>query len=270
MRELLARIANFLVRFKIKIVHIETWDSLVAESDLQRRFNCIYAASILLNRNPQDFLPLGMSSQSQLSQDVVALMVANRKKNGYFVEFGASNGKDLSNTYLLEKEYEWDGLLCEPNPAFTERLKATRDAEIMTRAVYSKSDLQMNFSLSGELSSLTDYSTADQFSHIRIRSPKISVSTISLLDALLEAKAPKFIDYLSVDTEGSELEVLSAFDWSSFRFGFITVEHNFTPNEEKLEILLKTAGYSRILHAHSRFDAWFIPDDTLPNSFWSQ
>lgn len=254
------------MKLKIRIIHVETWDSLVAESDILRKSNCIYAASRLLQREPEEYLQLIDRSQSQLTQDVVALMISNRKHRGYFVEFGASNGKDLSNTYLLEKDFRWHGLLCEPNPEFTENLMHTREAVIITKAVYSKSDFKMEFSLSGELSSLTDFSTGDKFSHIRNRSPKITVSTISLLDALLEAKAPSFIDYLSVDTEGSEYEVLAAFDWSLYRFGFITVEHNFTPNEEKLESLLLKAGYSRVLAAHSHFDAWFVPRELISRS----
>lgn len=56
----------------------------------------------------------GMDSKFQIQQDIFVLVATNFKKGGFFIEFGATNGIDLSNTYLLEKEYEWKGILGEP------------------------------------------------------------------------------------------------------------------------------------------------------------
>ena len=63
---------------------------------------------------------------------------------------------------------------------------------------------------------------------------KYKVPTISLLDLLDIHNAPKFIDYLSIDTEGSEYEILNAFDFNKYKFRVITCEHNFTPMREKI------------------------------------
>lgn len=52
--------------------------------------------------------------QSQASQDVFALVANGFKRGGYFVEFGATNGKSISNTYVLEKEFGWTGIVAEP------------------------------------------------------------------------------------------------------------------------------------------------------------
>ena len=84
------------------------------------------------------------------------------------------------------------------------------------------------------------------------------MSTISLYDMLKKHNAPQFIDYLSIDTEGSEYEILNAFDFSAYRFGCITVEHNFTPMREKIFNLLSQNGYERKFTEFSRFDDWYV------------
>ena len=55
------------------------------------------------------FIKLVRESRSQFGQDLFALLSLNFKRGGYFVEFGATNGIEKSNTYLLEKELGWAG-----------------------------------------------------------------------------------------------------------------------------------------------------------------
>ena len=54
------------------------------------------------------------NTKSQINQDIFVLYTLNWKRNGFFVEFGATDGMDLSNTYLLEKDFGWRGILSEP------------------------------------------------------------------------------------------------------------------------------------------------------------
>ncbi len=65
-------------------------------------------------------------SYSQLKQDIWVLNKLNHKKNGFFVEAGACDGLYLSNTLLLEKEYDWSGICCEPNKQYYEKLLLNR------------------------------------------------------------------------------------------------------------------------------------------------
>jgi hypothetical protein len=70
------------------------------------------------------------------------------------------------------------------------------------------------------------------------------VKTLTLTDLLDKAKAPSFIDYLSLDTEGSEFEILRATDFSRYTFGLIDVEHNFVePRRTEIRNLLLSHGY---------------------------
>lgn len=62
-------------------------------------------------------------TKSENFQDIIVLIKLNFKKRGFFVEFGAGNGLDYNNTYLLEKEYLWNSIVCEPAKKFHDKLK---------------------------------------------------------------------------------------------------------------------------------------------------
>ena len=68
------------------------------------------------------------------------------------------------------------------------------------------------------------------------------------------------IDYLSIDTEGSEFEILNSFDFSKFKFRIITCEHNYTPMREKIFELLTKNGYTRVFKEISFNDDWYVSD----------
>jgi hypothetical protein len=119
---------------------------------------------------------------------------------------------------------------------------------------------------SPELSTIGVFATHDN--HSRKLSSAEKIKTVSLLDLLDQYQAPSFIDYLSVDTEGSEFEVLNSFDFSKYRFGLITVEHNFTPMRQQLHELLTSNGYKRILASYSVFDDWHVPASEAVPDHW--
>jgi len=195
-------------------------------------------------------------SKSQIKQDVFALAELDFKTDGYFVEFGAANGVDLSNTYIMEKEFNWQGILAEPAKMWHESLKQNRNCHIDFDCVWSKSGEVLEFNELAELSTIDQFSDTD--CHERINGTKYQVNTISLVDLLQKYNAPEKIDYLSIDTEGSEYEILSAFDFSKYQIKIITCEHNYTPMREKIFDLLSSHGYIR-KHTHvSFFDDWYV------------
>ena len=200
------------------------------------------------------------SSKSQLGQDLLALIGSGAKNKGFFVEFGSADGVALSNSYLLENEFGWSGILCEPSRSWHEDLKRNRRCIVDTRCVYSRSGEQISFSENyiGELSGITEFTGDNHHGILDRTTSSYQVETISLLDLLKHHNAPKHIEFLSVDTEGSEFEILNAFDFSQYSFGAICVEHNYLENRSKVKDLLVSKGYRQVYPELSDFDDWFV------------
>ena len=68
---------------------------------------------------------------------------------------------------------------------------------------------------------------------------------------------PKRIDYLSIDTEGSEYEILSNFNFDAYDIRAITCEHNYMPERERIYKLLTSKGYFRVDTEKSKWDDWY-------------
>lgn len=199
------------------------------------------------------------ASKSQLRQDLFALSQLGFRRDGFFVEFGATNGVELSNSWLMEKQFGWTGILAEPARVWHADLHANRSCIIETDCVWKVTGQKLEFAevSAAELSTLASVSDGDG-QNIRRRSTRYEVTTVTLTDMLERNGAPREIDYLSIDTEGSEFDILQAHDFDRFRFKVITCEHNNTPNRKRIYDLLVSKGYRRVMEPQSRFDDWYV------------
>lgn len=200
------------------------------------------------------------SSCGQLQQDVFALLELGLKKGGYFVEFGATNGVDLSNTHLLEMEFDWIGILAEPATSWFPALIQNRNCHIDHRAVWAQSGktLLFNEPLGAQLSTIDTYSDSDFHRESRLEGTKYQVQSITLEELLDSYGAPETIDFLSIDTEGSELDILKPFSFDRYKFRVIVCEHNFSENRSQINQLLLSHGYIQKYQEISEFDDWYV------------
>ena len=204
-------------------------------------------------------------SKSQLRQDLFVLSELRFKENGFFVEFGATNGVDFSNTHILETKFNWNGLLAEPAQIWHSALKENRSVAIETDCVWRKTGEILLFNEVQDEKHNGEFSTIDSFTNLDMHtksrnsaSNKYEVKTISLQDMLKKHNAPKQIDYLSIDTEGSEFEILSSFNFDEYDIKIITCEHNYTSMRKKIYSLLTKNGYERKYNKYSLFDDWYV------------
>ena len=182
-------------------------------------------------------------SYSQIGQDLWVNSILGNKKNGYFVELGACDGLHLSNTLYFEKHFEWNGICIEPNDIYFQKLKENRKCNISDSLIYSKSGELVDFSISGAASGIVDENIGP-FTRKDVIIKKITETLENVLDTF---QAPRIIDYLSLDVEGQEYNILSTFPFNKYRFSCITVEHNapHIGNENQILIrkLLEKNGY---------------------------
>jgi FkbM family methyltransferase len=201
------------------------------------------------------------ASRAQLQQDIFAWSRRDFRAGGFFVEFGACDGVQHSNTQMLEAEHGWTGILAEPARRWHDALANNRPgARIDRECVWSGTGEQLMFVETdcAELSTIERFADADRHSPSRRGGARYSVRTITLDDLLDKYDAPRDIDYLSLDTEGSEYEILAAHDFTSRRIHVITCEHNYSPARERVRQLLVQNGYERVLPDLSLWDDWYV------------
>jgi FkbM family methyltransferase len=190
-----------------------------------------------------------------LKQDAVVYGFLHNKSHGFFVDVGAmheANGSG-SNTYALEKDYGWKGLLIEPHPDRAEELRKVRGVPVCAVAIFDRDGgfLELESSTMGGVTECEADSLWRAWMKLGAISvpwkPKFATVTVparSLTSLLMEHQAPRVIDYLSVDTEGSEYQILSAIDYSAHQYNVINYEHNFVSAlREKTARLLEGKGY---------------------------
>lgn len=237
--------------------HLGTFDR-----DLDPQF--LRAVSLIRGASDEEALFVRDLANSIVShadslQDIWVIHETRRKVGGYFVEFGAADGIVGSNTLSLERDFRWRGILAEPNPAWHCNLSRNRSAEIDLRCVFTNTGERVKFAATRYpcISTILEYVTSDGHSESRTDHIVIEAETVSLNDLLVSHGAPREIDYISIDTEGSELDILRAFDFSRWDVQLFSIEHNLTPREQAVDALMFQSGYERRYPRCSAVDAWY-------------
>lgn len=183
-----------------------------------------------------------MKLYSQLGQDETVFNYYNKLKTGYFVEVGAFDGVSFSNTFALE-QVGWKGVCVEPLPCRFSELVKNRSCKAYNVAAYQVSGKVLDFVIADSPMLSGDVTRID-VSRVSNLNNRISVPTMNLTEILDDAHAPSFIEFLSLDTEGSELDVLKGIDFKKYAFGYMTVEHNFLePARTNIRNFLAENGY---------------------------
>ena len=163
---------------------------------------------------------------SQFGQDVFVGDILCQKKKGFFVDVGAREGLINSNTFYLENDLNWDGLLIEPHPDLYDQLSIKRKTKRINCACSNIEGvskfvkfLEEPLGNSGLLNTFQNKNRLSSIKH-----EIIDVPTKNLTKILDENSAPKKIDYLDIDTEGHEEEVLYSIDFDKYEFRAIGIE----------------------------------------------
>lgn len=207
-----------------------------------------------------------MTYHSHIGQDAWVAESLSFKKNGFFLDFGAFDGRTISNTLALEEDLNWRGICVEPNPRYFSQLCEYRRSVCINCALWPVSREQLRFIDVHGLSSLEAFRDCDSNADLRRNADCaiIEVDTLNPSELLARFNAPIQIDYLSLDVEGAELEVLAAIDLSLYRIALMTIEHNHNTLKQKaIRTHLAQFGYEVRQH---RNDDFFFHREHLANA----
>jgi FkbM family methyltransferase len=180
----------------------------------------------------------------------------------FFVEVGAADPQFGSQTWHLEQQ-GWSGILVEPRPDMAEKLRQGRRARVYQTACSSPE----NAGRTMELKLRGGYSTLEDKLIIAGTQAQDTLAVpVTTLDAILrDADAPRPIDFVSIDVEGHEIDVLDGFDLDYWRPRLILIEDHVL--DLKLHHTLQARGYKWV--RRSGLNGWYVPRDfPMPVSWW--
>ena len=189
------------------------------------------------------------SSPSQYGQDQVVYKLLGKPKNGTFIDIGANDGVTFSNSLFFER-IKWTGVCIEPHPIAFHELASARSCELLNACI-SETDSIVDFMVvEGSSHMLSGISSFMDSAHLERIDREIEINGGKKRLIKIDAICPKTliknynlkrIDYLSIDTEGCEMEILKKFDFSEIKIKVIGVENGSRTPE--LFNYLNTVGY---------------------------
>jgi FkbM family methyltransferase len=217
------------------------------------RFGIRTALKRWWHRRPRQFVLKGR--HSQFGQDEFVDQYLEGLRGGTFVEVGASDGVRLSNSLLFEKERGWSGLLVEPIEAQVEKIRQVRACAVEQCCV-SQHPGPTKFTLvEGAAIELSSAGGFEDERHRQRVLEEVRVFGGSVRELLVPTRTLQFlcdkysidhIDYLSIDTEGTEEDVLRSLDFERVHVSIVGVEINYPDRYERIRKLLKHAGLKAV------------------------
>ncbi len=204
-----------------------------------------------------------MKYYSQLQQDKFVDDYFNHKENGVFIEIGAHDGVSCSNTKFFEEFRNWTGICIEPGPVEFGKLKQNRTS-ININSCVSNNDGESEYTyIEGYSMMLSGLSEDYIENHERRINREVdqyggSVNKIVMpvfkLQTILDNHGIFNIDYCSIDTEGSEYNIIKSIDFDRTNIKIFSIENNY--GDVLIKNYLETKGY--VLHTKIQWDDIFI------------
>lgn len=219
--------------------------------------------------NNMGFKQCSLQYFSQIGQDKYYIEnIIKFKPFGFFIEIGGFDGITGSNTYFLEKNLKWDGIVVECNPTLSLKCKKNRSCHVCDKALHEKDDLDVIFTIPkgddiiggkeqlGGIKSFLKPESLTAFQRCYKQSDDITVRTINI-NTLLVSREIYNIDYVSLDVEGGELSILKTWNFNKHKVKFLTVEHgNIAHYQKSINQLLISKGFQ--LHRNNKWDDEYI------------
>lgn len=209
-----------------------------SDADLYDLGILMEGASIILKNNGVFY--------SQLLQEALAASIASRSANPFYLEIGAFHPEKYSNTASLRKFLRWDGLSVDPSLESLQSFKEYGlDKSFLNVGVGAESGFAY-FVADGAFSQTTAFPS----------NQAVEIPIVGIRELI--QKHPQ-VDYISLDIEGGELEIMKVFPWDICKPMLFTIEHNgITEVVDELHRIMSAEGYRVVLSSISNFESWFV------------
>ena len=168
-----------------------------------------------------------IQTPAQMGQDLWVLQNLHmRCGRGTFVEFGARNGVEHSNTLYFERTLGWRGILVEADPTQYRNLQTNRPRSwtyhgaVCTLAAGNTTSFAIADPVHGGWSGMKGTMEPTR-KHTMAREV---VVPCHYLPDLLERHGLRRVDYMTIDTEGSELSIVEDFPWAEYDVRVVQIE----------------------------------------------
>ncbi|MBX7066085.1 MAG: FkbM family methyltransferase [Parachlamydiales bacterium] len=168
------------------------------------------------------------------------------KVDGLFVDVGAKDGIETSNTYFFEAYLGWNGICFEPNPLSFFKCQKSRKGPVYPIGI-GKGGRREFFCCpntpgwSGIIENYhPEHKSYEVYLEYKSSENVIQIETVPLQN-ILDVHKYRHIHFLDVDTEGGELEILDTIDYQKTHIDVINVENLFS--KERLRLFLKKRGF---------------------------
>jgi len=169
--------------------------------------------------------------------------------NGFFVEIGAYNGIDGSNCYFFEKFLNWSGIAIEPSPTQFLALQKNRKCKCVNKAVAKKSEKIEFIDVVKGYTQMSGINNSSYQKTLEIINKDLrTVIDKKIIEAATFSEIVEYnylIDYLSIDVEGGEMDILESIDFDLYKIKVLSIENNY-PNEINYEKYLSEKGFCYI------------------------
>jgi len=259
--------------------HLEVLDARITatkrDAEVARVFSRIIAETIIVLGAdsppiPSARKPVQTWLRSQYGDELVVWHLLSRKTAGYYVEAGAYDGVTYSNTYFLE-QIGWTGLLVEPATSAFEKCRAARPRSKVVQAVLGSQGVTGTTSFCavngpGDVGAYSFGPCSRPAADVTRRGGSVTIERVPTcsLDDLLSAERPERIDFLSLDVEGAELDVLKGANLQRWRPTIIGIEGDRIDVRKYLTRL----GYERVLRldGNTYYRLRSVPDSMLDDA----
>lgn len=206
-------------------------------------------------QNYQDTWIIKLATKSQHAS-VFSNTNTEYSRRPFFLDIGAYHGLWCSNSYLLEKKYQWKGACVEPFPDGFQQ----RSCQLFVNAMSDTDGINVDFSGVGQERTIDD-SRTNKHNSFPSKQTALAATTISFPTLLKKSNAPSFIDFISLDVEGHEYSVLSKFPWTNYKVGAWIIEGHSV----EVKDLLESHGYKQRPVKNNGVDEYYVADE-----YWSE